>query len=294
MTAYGLVVATLLSLLMGLLFGADDWLNRGEMFSVLFATWGRLGLRRFGASGRRGFAGGLEVPFDPTLSRVVFVLMLLVSVSYDGLLSTPAWKTVRADFSRISGGSSAGQDTLTTATFALLSLLMLTLFGLFAMAVARAGGQQPCFVASLAALLPSMVPIAFGYLLAHNLEYLVVNGQLLVPLLGNPAGTPDGQWLPAPFDDDYEVRTHLLPSAVYWYVAVVVIVAVHVLAVVIAHRHLARTGTTSLRARRSEYPWIVAMIAYTMVSLWLLAQPLTEERAPVTTESITSPVVLHR
>ena len=30
-------------------------------------------------------------------------------------------------------------------------------------------------------------------------------------------------------------------------------------------------------ARTSEYPWLVAMVAYTMLSLWLIAQPLVEE-----------------
>jgi hypothetical protein len=45
---------------------------------------------------------------------------------------------------------------------------------------------------------------------------------------------------------------------------------------VLAHRSLARVGgTTERTARRAEYPWIVAMIAYTALSLWLLAQPLT-------------------
>ena len=41
------------------------------MFSVLFATWGRLGYVRFGAPGRRGFFGGLDVPFEPVLSRLL-------------------------------------------------------------------------------------------------------------------------------------------------------------------------------------------------------------------------------
>ena len=64
MIAYGLLTAALVSALMGLVFGAERWLNRGEMFSVLFSTWGRLGFFRFGAPRRRGFARGLEVPFD--------------------------------------------------------------------------------------------------------------------------------------------------------------------------------------------------------------------------------------
>src|SRR2546427_8708783 len=88
MLAYGIFNAV-----MAYLFGADTWLRHGEVFSVLFATWGRLGWFRFGAPGRRGFFGGLERPFTPSLSRLTFVLLLLVSVSFDGLLATPAWKS---------------------------------------------------------------------------------------------------------------------------------------------------------------------------------------------------------
>jgi hypothetical protein len=32
--------------------------------------------------------------------------------------------------------------------------------------------------------------------------------------------------------------------------------------------------------RGSEYPWLAAMVAYTMLSLWLIAQPLVKEHAP--------------
>ena len=61
-----------------------------------------------------------------------------------------------------------------------------------------------------------------------------------------------------------------------WYVQIVVIVAAHVVAVVLAHRHLGRTATTVALARRSEWPWLAAMVGYTMLSLWLLAQPIIE------------------
>ena len=30
-------------------------------------------------------------------------------------------------------------------------------------------------------------------------------------------------------------------------------------------------------ARRAEWPWIVAMVGYTMTSLWLLAQPVVQD-----------------
>ena len=64
-----------------------------------------------------------------------------------------------------------------------------------------------------------------------------------------------------------------------WYIQVVLIIFVHVVAVVQAHRFLGRAARNVVAARRSEWPWIVAMVGYTMTSLWLLAQPLVETSA---------------
>jgi heme/copper-type cytochrome/quinol oxidase subunit 2 len=267
-----------LCLFCGLIFGRP-FLQRGEMFTAAFATWGRLGFFRFGAPGRRGFAGGLDVAFAPTPSRITFVLLLLVSVNFDGLLSTPRWNALERRVQEAIGVGPGGLEVLRTLTFAVLLLVICGLFGAFALAATRAGRHATGFRGALGGLLPSVLPIAFGYLLAHYVQYLLINSQLLFPLVGNPIGK--AWWplhLPFPFNDSYEVHAHLLPASVYWYVAVIVIIAVHVTAVVIAHRHLARTGRTAQRARRSEYPWLVAMVAYTMLSLWLLAQPLTKEK----------------
>jgi hypothetical protein len=92
--ALALLTYALISATSGLIFGGI-WLQRGEIFTVLFDTWGRLGWFRFGAPGRRGWLGGLDAPFAPTLSRAMFVLLLLASVSFDGLLSTPLWSHIQ-------------------------------------------------------------------------------------------------------------------------------------------------------------------------------------------------------
>ncbi len=271
-TAWGLLVYALVSAAAGLLFGAQVWTGRGELFSVLFATWGRLGWFRFGVDGRRGFGGGLRVPFEADVSRVTFVLLLLVSVSFDGLLSTPAWKTLRTQISL----TGVAFELVETAAFALLVLVAWALFGGFAALVRRVGDTQRSTLRVLAGLLPSLLPIAFGYLVAHNAEYLAINGQLFIPLLGNPAGLDGVHLLPAPFDDSYEINPNLLPSSVVWYLQVALIIFVHVAAVVLAHRYLARASRSHAKAVASEWPWIVAMVGYTMTSLWLLAQPLVQ------------------
>lgn len=268
--AAGLAVYAAVSGLGGLFFGADRWIDRGELFSVLFATWGRLGWWRFGAAGRSGLGGGLRVPFAATPSRITFTLLLLVSVSFDGLLATPAWKTFRTSIPL----SGVPYELLQTAIFAALVGVAWLLFGGFATLVRRAGRLRGSTLEVLAGLLPSLLPIAFGYLVAHNAQYIAINGQLFIPLLGNPAGIAGMHLLPAPFDDSYEVNPNLLPSSVVWYGQVVLIVFVHIVAVVQAHRFLGRAARTQTAARRSEWPWIVAMVGYTMTSLWLLAQPL--------------------
>jgi len=275
-TAAMLTGYALVSFLGGLLFGRE-WLRRGEMFTVLYDTWGRMGFFRFGAPGRRGFAGGLELGFARRVSRVAFVLLMLLNVNFDGLLSTPQWADVLRQLPGSLSEPGTSQHWFNVAAFAVMALVLAVLLAVFAHRSAVAGrlGTRP--IASMTSLLPSLVPIAFGYLFAHNFEYLILNGQLLFPLVGNPPGLES--WpihLPYPFNDDFDPNIHVLPSSFYWYLALVVIVAVHVYAVVIAHRHLVRVGQGAELERRSEYPWLVAMVGYTCLSLWLLAQPLTE------------------
>ncbi len=285
-TAWALLLYALVNALAGLILGAQAWTGRGELFSVLFATWGRLGWFRFGADGRRGFGGGLRVPFEAHVSRVTFVLLLLVSVSFDGLLSTPAWKTIRTQISL----SGVTFELFETAAFAALVLVAWGLFGGFAALVRHLGDTRRSTVEVLTGLIPSLLPIAFGYLVAHNAEYIAINGQLFIPLLGNPAGIDGVKLLPPPFNDSYEINPNLLPSSVVWYIQVALIISVHIAAVVLAHRYLARASRSQARARASEWPWIAAMVGYTMTSLWLLAQPLVQETAAAAVRVLTTPL----
>jgi hypothetical protein len=241
-----------------------------------------LGFFRFGAPGRRGFAGGLEVGFSRHPSRIFFVLFMLLNVNFDGLLATPQWnndilRNLPGDYG-ITGTSQ--QHWFNVLAFIAMAVVLAILLTGFAQGTAAAGEHGTRPLGSLTGLLPSLVPIAFGYLLAHNLEYILVSGQLLFPLIGNPPGL--GSWplhLHYPFNDNYEPNHTFLPSGLYWYVSLGVIVAVHVYAVVLAHRHLVRIGKDERRERNSEWPWLAAMVGYTCLSLWLLAQPLTETSA---------------
>jgi hypothetical protein len=65
-----------------------------------------------------------------------------------------------------------------------------------------------------------------------------------------------------------------------------------VLAVVLAHRYLGHRAANEQLAQRSEYPWLVAMVGYTMVSLTLIAQPLVTATASAAARGSVDPIVL--
>ena len=273
-TAWIMIAYAILTALMSAVFGAEEWLRRGEVFSVLFATWGRLGWFRFGSPGRRGFFGGLRRPFTPRVDRLTFVLLLLVSVSFDGLLATPLWKAFRDQLPDPITPGQPGYTIFLVLVFAALTGVIWALFGGFAAAVKAAGRLDGSVIEVMAGLVPSVVPIAFGYLVAHNLDYLVINGQLLIHQASDPMGTG---LLNLFGTVSYEPNRNLIPTAVIWYFQIALIIGVHVAAVILAHGYLGRAARSEAQGKRAEWPWIAAMVGYTMSSLWLLAQPIVSE-----------------
>jgi hypothetical protein len=80
-------------------FGSETWVERGEVFAIFFSLFARLAPtehsihKRPGIGGLalRPFAAGLLEDAPASASMVAFVLLVLSSVLYDGLLTTPEW-----------------------------------------------------------------------------------------------------------------------------------------------------------------------------------------------------------
>jgi hypothetical protein len=86
-------------------------------------------------------------------------------------------------------------------------------------------------------------------------------------------------WLPLLLIDPQALAPVLdfIPTAFIWYLSVGAIVAGHIAAVVLAHRLALRD-----QARRpilAGLPLVVLMIGYTVLSLWIIAQPIVIEPA---------------
>ncbi len=79
-----------------LLFGCERWLERGEVFALVFGTFARFAPieLRTGAHRTlrlRPFGAGLLDTGATSTSMMAFVLLLLASVLFDGALGTPEW-----------------------------------------------------------------------------------------------------------------------------------------------------------------------------------------------------------
>jgi hypothetical protein len=55
---------------------------------------------------------------------------------------------------------------------------------------------------------------------------------------------------------------------------VIAIVSGHIIAVWLAHVTAFAVYPNAAAARRSQYPMLALMIGYTMLSLWILAEPI--------------------
>jgi hypothetical protein len=163
---------------------------------------------------------------------------------------------------------------------AVLETVMLALFPLLFLLVylgfcwlAREASESVDSVLELAGrFVLALVPIAIAYHLAHYLSYLLVAGQRIIPLASDPFGVGWNLFGTA----SYDIAIGIVGARFVWYTAVVAIVVGHVFAVGVAHFTALRAFATARAALASQYPFMVLMVAYTMVSLWILAQPIVE------------------
>jgi hypothetical protein len=220
----------------------------------------------------RPFGAGL-LRAEGSPSMTIFVILVLATVTFDGLKETPLWAETQARLYPVLP-TFVKQRVLTIETLGLVAVPLL-LLGAYLFTVHRMARYLPD--PERRAVLDhrfvfTLVPIAIAYHLAHYLSFLLIQGQLLIPLLSDPFGVGWNLFGTA----SYRVNLAVVGARFSWYWAVASIVLGHVAAVVLAHHVALRVLPTRAAALRSQYPMMVLMIAYTMLSLWILAQPIVE------------------
>jgi hypothetical protein len=265
------------------LFGRETWLKKGEFVTAVFDLLSRFAptVGRAGEWRLRPPAAGLIDRRPASLSDICFVLLLLTTVTFDGVLQTPMWAGIldqAVDSQSQSGSLIATRDTGTglttvikTVVLVALPCLFLAVYAAFCHAIAMfgSGGRIPTRnVAGYFVL--SLVPIAIAYHLSHYISYLLITGQQIIPLVSDPFGRGWDLFGTAA----YKVDIGILNAKIVWYIAVTAIVVGHVYAVYLSHVTALWVFEDRGAALRSQIPMLVLMIGYTMISLWILSQPI--------------------
>jgi hypothetical protein len=279
-----LVGYTAFTLAMMAQYGRDTWRRYGETFSVWFGLLGRLapfGLvpavetkRRRQAVDpdafddtvvrRRPFASGLlEAEWTPP--EVVLVAIGAASILYDGLSQTRPYFDV------------FGSPQILPGT--ILLAIFLGVVAAAALLVAR--------LVSPGAIGAGLLPIAVGYLIAHYLTYLLVDGQRIVIAISDPLQTGADLFGTAFFTP---VSSFLSPGLT-WTIQLAAVVGGHMLGAWAGHVVAQRDGDGRAHeplepepARRDmrlrEVPLALVMVALTTVTLWSLGQAIVVTQQP--------------
>jgi hypothetical protein len=267
-------------------FGRKIWCQRAELFTIVFGIFARFAPLTSAESVDKGIVlrfpavGLLEGDQRTSWSMMLLVVALLATVTFDGILETPLWAYVDTaiidspDDSflwTVFGFSEAAALRFGRTIGLVLFVMLFSAAYLLTCKVMAVIGDKRDGVADLARrLVFTLLPISIAYHVAHYFSYLFNGGQLIIPLLSDPFG----------FGWDllgtatYRPRIDFVGPLLQWYVAVGAIVLGHVIAVYVAHvRSLSVFGPKALR---SQAPIVVLMIGYTMLSLWILSQPIVE------------------
>ena len=259
-------------------FGRAAWQRNADVFAIYFDTLGRFAPIAAGPDRHsilvRPPGRGLIAAKAGSIAMVAFVTAMLSTVLFDGLIGGQLWWLAQNAFSRLMPGA-ADDGVYVVGTFGLIAvwLLFLGAYWLTCAITARfIHGLSAAGVARIFAF--TLVPIAIAYHVAHNFSNLLVQGQLLIPLLSDPLGRGWNVFGTAAFYPDIGI----VDARFTWYVAIGAIVIGHVVSIWLAHRLALRELGTPREAMIASIPLTVLMVIYTAISLTVIAEPLVEFR----------------
>jgi len=239
--------------------GPDSWFEHVDPLARVFRFYGHLAPVGVDQGRLRLRLPGGALPGVVLDGRddVAFVVTLLFVTTYDGFVATGPW----------AGGARAlaGVGVPPLLVYLGAYLVGAAVFYLAYRASARLGRQRAETYLSATYLArrfaPSLLPIAAGYHLAHNLGTVLVLSPTVAAVAASPLAPP-----PSP------PQLAGLPG---WFggLELAFVLLGHLVAVWVAHATAYDLFPSRLQAVRSQYGITAVMVGYTMLSLWIVTEP---------------------
>ena len=245
------------------IYGVEPWTRRGEAFSVYFNLLSRISIfeKRGREVGVRPPLGGLP-PLERPPGVVAFVVVMIGTVTFDGLSQGRIWKDISTSLFDTLGA------TLTSTIGLLLGVGLVGGFYMLGMLGAKSMGGGFDTRTLARQFVHSLVPIALVYVAAHYLTFLIFEGQAIRYTVSDPFGQGWNLFGWSSAGIDYG----LLSQNATWYLQVGMVVAGHVAALVLAHDRALALYRETRTAVLSQLWMLAIMIGFTMTALWLLQQ----------------------
>jgi hypothetical protein len=262
-----------------LLFGDQQWTRHFECFTIFFWLISKLSPLQIGSRIRIGMPGwALLSGFKYSTSIAIFCLIILGSGSFDGLNET-FWWLAAIDVNPLEFPGRTAIILETTIGFLLANLLLCAVFasGIYLGTSWANMGSKSCqtipFKSAFDSHALSLLPIGFGFHLAHFLPTFLVSTQYNFAAMIDPFGT-GADYLSL---GKINIYVGFLSVSHFvrwiWLSQAGIIVLSHVLAILIAHKTSRQLFPDRPKAMMAELPLTAFMIAYTIFGLWLLAAP---------------------
>lgn len=260
------------TLAMMALFGSEQWCRTGEVFSVYFGMFGRLGC--FGVeNGRLGVRKPLSAAtsWATVPGSAAVVIASIATTSFDGAQEGAFKSALESTFNRFvdSGLGLTSALRLTDTIFILLCFAGVALVYLIGVRGMASVPGAPSFEKLRSGFAHTLIPIAFAYLVAHYFSLFVFQEQAqFTYLLSDPLGTGTTDLFgTASAGIDFQ----LLGANAIWYVQVGALVVGHVTGLTLAHDRATAYWGDYRQAARSQYWMLAVMVAFTCFGLYLLS-----------------------
>ena len=254
-----IVVYTLVTLAGAAAFSPGEWFERADPLSVWFRLYGAVAPIQRTDDGVTVRWPGTRLGEDDVitdLSAVAFVLVLVWELTYSGFIVTPPGIATVELLVAIGLPPELVYLLLLLAGYAFFC-------GMYWLAAGWTRSRAKTFLSQRYLAIryaPPLLAIAAGYHVAHYLGFAISLWPAFLSSLSAPLN-PD----PNP--------TQLALTSWFGYVEIAGILIGHVIAVWFAHAVSIDLFPGKLQAIRSQYPFIMVMIVFTMLSLYLVSLP---------------------